>query len=32
LLHLIAKKNKILSKEDKNFKFHSKKKFGLISR
>jgi hypothetical protein len=32
LLHLIARKNPFLSKEDQKFEFHSKRKFGLISR
>jgi hypothetical protein len=32
LLHLIARKNKFLPKEDQNFEFHSKREFGLISR
>jgi hypothetical protein len=31
LLHLIASKNQFPSKEDQNFEFHSKRKFGLIS-
>jgi hypothetical protein len=31
-LHLIARKNQFLSKEDQKFEFHSKRKFGLISR
>jgi hypothetical protein len=32
LLHLIARKNRFLPKEDQNFEFPSKNKFGLISR
>jgi hypothetical protein len=31
-LHLIAKKNQFPSNEDQKFEFHSKRKFGLISR
>jgi hypothetical protein len=31
LLHFIASKNQFPSKEDQNFEFHSKRKFGLIS-
>jgi hypothetical protein len=31
-LHLIARKNQFPSKEEHNFEFHSKRKFGLISR
>jgi hypothetical protein len=31
-LHLNARKNKFSSKKDHNFEFHSKRKFGLISR
>jgi hypothetical protein len=31
-LHLNARRNKFSSKEDQNFEFHSKRKFGLISR
>jgi hypothetical protein len=31
LIHLIARKNPFLSKEDQNFEFHSKREFGLIS-
>jgi hypothetical protein len=31
-LHLIASKNQFPSREDQNFEFHSKRKFGLISR
>jgi hypothetical protein len=30
-LHLNVRKNNFLSKEDQNFEFHSKRKFGLIS-
>jgi hypothetical protein len=32
LLHLIARKNQFLSKEDRKFEFHSKLEFGFISR
>jgi hypothetical protein len=31
LIHLIARKNPFLSKEDQKFEFHSKREFGLIS-
>jgi hypothetical protein len=31
LLHLIARKNKFLTKKDQNFELHSKNKFRLIS-
>jgi hypothetical protein len=32
LIHLIARKNQFPSKEDQKMEFHSKRKFGLISR